>query len=133
MSTPSFQESLTALRTQLLEVHRALIASERVVYERSAGTIPSATAFLQLLTTDPWFEWLRPLSTLIAVVDEALADKKTPLTGEAAAAFLAEARLLLTPDEHGDGFPRNYFEVIQRDPDVLIAHRGLSRVLVAGR
>ncbi len=115
-------ELLKSLRTGLLKLHRELIESERIVFERSAGTIPSAGAFLQLLAHDPWFEWLRPVSRLIAKIDGALADKKSPLTEENARSLLTDTSELLTPDENGDGFAKTYFELLQRDPHVLVTH-----------
>ncbi len=107
---------------------RVLIGSERAVYERSAGAIPSAGAFLQLLTTDPWFAWLRPLSTLIVEIDEAFASKE-PVTDEAIRTLLEASRALIAPDENGEGFGRYYAEAMQRDADVVIAHGDVMRAL----
>jgi hypothetical protein len=123
-------ETLKSLRPSLLKLHRELIDSERVVFERSAGSIQNPAAFLQLLAHDPWFEWLRPLSQLIAKIDHAFADKKQPLTDDISRSLIDETRALLTPDEHGDGFAKNYFELMQRDPHVIVAHsevRGLIK------
>jgi len=36
---------------------------------------------------------------------------------------------LLTPNEAGQGFEKRYFEALQRDPDVVLAH-GKTRKLV---
>jgi hypothetical protein len=130
-SPASAREPLVALRKELLVLHRELIGSERIVFERSAGTIPSAAAFLQLLAHDPWFEWLRPLSQHIAAIDAALADKKEPLTAEKRRALLLESRALLTPDEHGDGFAKTYFDVLQRDPHVMVTHIEVRRLLAS--
>lgn len=124
-------EALFALRKGLLQLHRDLIDSERIVFERSAGTIPSAAAFLHLLANDPWFEWLRPLSKHLATIDEALADRKNPLTAERTEEFLLETRNLLAPDEHGDGFAKTYFEVLQRDPHVMVTHIEVRRLLAS--
>src|SRR5690348_1159327 len=73
------RDRLQALRSALLTLHKALVDSERVEYERVMGKIQSPNHFLQLLTTDPWFAWLSPLSKLIVSIDEAL-DAKEPLT-----------------------------------------------------
>ena len=127
------REPLRALRKELLTLHREVIDSERVVYERSAGTIPSPAAFLQLLAHDAWFEWLRPLSQLIAAIDAAIADKKHPLTEEIARGFLTDTKSLLKPDEYGDGFGKSYFEVLQRDPHVVVAHAELMRFIASSK
>lgn len=125
------RDTLTALRAPLLDLHRALITSERIVYERSAGAIPSTGAFLQLLAHDPWFEWLRPLSRLIAETDAALAAREPAADAGTLSSLLREIRSLLAPDENGDGFPRFYHDAIQNDPAVLIAHRGVVSRLSA--
>jgi hypothetical protein len=43
--------------------------------------------------------------------------------------FLSRAAALVAPAEFGDGFQRRYFEVLQRDPDVILAHRQFREVL----
>jgi hypothetical protein len=122
------RRKLAETRKALLALHRVLIGSERSVYERSAGTIPSAGAFLQLLTTDPWFAWLRPLSTLIVEIDEAFASKK-PVADETFRMLLDASRQLIVPNEQADGFGRHYAEAIQRDPEVVTAHGDVIRTL----
>jgi len=121
--TPDFRERLTRLREALLHLHKALVDSERISYEQNIGTIPSPNHFLQLLTSDPWFAWLHPISELIVTMDEALdAKTKTPLTPELAAALVKQTSTLLVASETGEGFPRHYFDALQRDPDVVMAH-----------
>lgn len=128
-ASPHATETLKSFRQGLLDLHRELIDSERIVFERSAGTIPSAAAFLQLLAHDPWFEWLRPMSRLISDIDAAIADRKNPPTGETERTLAGKARALVTPDEHGDGFAKMYFEVLQRDPHVIVSHAAVMRLL----
>jgi hypothetical protein len=123
----NFRERLTQLREALLQLHKALVDSERHSYEQNIGSIPSAGHFLQLLTTDPWFAWLHPVSELIVAIDEAL-DAKEPLTPEGAGLLLKQARGQLVVSETGDGFSRHYFEAVQRDPDVLFAHVAAMKV-----
>src|SRR5262249_15229639 len=72
---------LQALRDVLLDLHKALIDSERVVYETKVGPIKSPHHFFQLVSSDPWFAWLRPVSQLIVAMDEAL-DADEPLTSD---------------------------------------------------
>ena len=114
--------SLPELRMALLHLHKTLVDSERVSYEQTIGTIPSPNHFLQLLTTDPWFAWLHPLSLLIVAMDQALDSKRKPLSPEDAETLMKQARQLLVAAEEGDGFPKHYFDALQRDPDVVLAH-----------
>lgn len=123
-----FREHLAQLREALLHLHKALVDSERVGYEKNIGTIPSANHFLKLLTDDPWFAWLHPLSQLIVAMDEALdTNAKTQLTSEMASALVKQTAELLSASESGQGFPRHYFEALQRDPDVVMAHAEAAR------
>ena len=131
---PDFSRQLTELRAALLDLHKALVDSERVSYEQNIGTIPSANHFLQLLTNDPWFAWLHPLSLLIVALDEALDPKaKIPLTAETAAALMKRTREMLVASETGEGFARHYFDALQRDPDVVMAHAAAAQIFRARR
>jgi hypothetical protein len=115
------KQRLGELREGLFSLHKALIASERIGYEEAFGAIGAPANFLRLLLNDPWFAWLRPLSGLMAAVDEAM-DGKEPLTTQRAEELVVKARELLKPNEEGEGFGRHYYIAIQRDPDVLLAH-----------
>jgi hypothetical protein len=119
---------LEALRGPLLTLHKALVDSERIEYEKTIGAIRSPNHFLQLLTNDPWFAWLSPLSQLIVSIDEALDAKEEPLPPAGIEALVRETTHLLRPSEIGDGFSRHYFEALQRDPDVLLAHGVVARL-----
>jgi hypothetical protein len=121
------RKALEAVRHALLALHKALLDSERVTYEQAIGPIQSPNHFLQLLTRDPWFAWLQPLSQLIVAMDEAL-DAKEPVADADIAALTTEAGRLLLPSETGEGFSRHYFEALQRDPDVLMAHADVRKV-----
>jgi hypothetical protein len=123
---------LSELRGALLDLHKALIESERVTYEQAIGAVRSPNHFLQLLTTDPWFAWLHPLSLLIVAMDEAL-DEKEPLTPAITDALVNQTRLLLVASETGEGFAKQYFEALQRDPDVVLAHARAAKYFKAAR
>ena len=119
---------LTQLRAPLQQLHKSLLDSERLSYETSFGRTLSPYDFLHLLTSDPWFAWLAPVTQLLADVDAAL-DAKEPLENAAVTALLRQTKTLLAPTETGEGFSRQYDEVLQRDPDVLFAHVGVMRVI----
>ncbi len=124
----AFRQNLSALRNAVFELHKILIESERATYEQTVGTIPSPGYFLQLLTTDPWFAWLHPLSQMVVTMDVALDSKKDPLTAASAEVLIQQTRQLLTPSETGEGFARHYYDALQRDPDVLFAHATAVRL-----
>lgn len=118
---------LDTLRTSLLSLHKTLVESERAEYEKTIGKIQSPNHFLHLLTTDPWFAWLSPLSRLIVSIDEAL-DAKEPLTHAEVERLVKEAAKLLVASESGEGFAQNYHEALQRDPDVVLAQGQVTRL-----
>ena len=122
------RQRLTELRLALLDLHKALVDSERVSYEAAVGQISSPNHFLQLLTTDPWFAWLQPFSRLIVAMDEAL-EERTPLTTATVDALVKQTRLLLVASESGAGFPGHYFVALQRDPDVVLAHAKVTKLI----
>ncbi len=124
------RQRLTAVREALLCLHKALLDSERASYEQTFGKITSSYQFLQLLTNDPWFAWLQPVTQLITAMDELL-DAKEPLTAGGAAALVGRAKTLLVPTMDGEGFSRHYDEALQRDPDVVFAHAAPARVFRA--
>src|SRR5262245_38608761 len=126
--TDGLKDRLEEVRLASVALHKALVDAERASYEKTVGTIQSPNHFIQLLRTDPWFAWLQPLSQLIVSLDE-LEEAETPLTAAMVEAALKEARRLLTPTESGEGFGRHYFDALQADPDVVIAHADVMKLL----
>ena len=121
------RERLIDLRNGLLKLHKTLLESERMTYERDVARITSPKQFLDLVLNDPWFGWLRDLSQFIVLIDETL-DFEEPATMAEADRLIAQARDLVAPSENGSAFARSYFEAIQRDPNVVLAHRDMMRV-----
>jgi hypothetical protein len=116
------------LRHGLLRLHKTLLDSEQVTYERIHGRVESAGQLLQLVMGDPWFAWLRPLSHLVIRIDEMLEDEQES-TPQDIVLVLSEVRGLLTPSEQGEGFERNYYEALQRTPDVVLAHAHVKKLI----
>ena len=128
--TTAIHERLGRVRDALLHLHKSLVDSERVSYEKTIGAIQSPNHFLKLLTSDPWFAWLQPMSQLIVAFDEAL-DEKEPLTDQAAEALIQQTRLLLIASEEGEGFSRHYYDALQSEADVVMAHAAVIKSLRA--
>jgi hypothetical protein len=135
------KQRLTDLRNGLLSLHKTLLDSERGTYERDIARIGSSGELLKLVLYDPWFAWLHELSEFVVLIDETLdamddAMDETPDAGEQppvidAERFISQAAELLAPDETGSGFAKRYFEALQRDPDVVLAHARMRKVLTA--
>ena len=124
---PPERSSLVAVRNGLLRLHKVILDSERGTYEREIERIRSSGHFLELVMHDPWFAWLHEMSQLIVLIDETL-DADEPLTAEQAERLRRQARSLLVPDEQGRGFAKHYFEALQRDPAVVVAHGEMMKV-----
>jgi catechol 2,3-dioxygenase len=122
------RELLRDVRTRLLQLHKALLEDARAAYELDRGRVGSNANFLQLVINDPWFAWLHALSGLVVRMDEAL-EADSPATEADAAALLEQVEQLLTASETGEGFPRRYYEALQRQPAVVLAHADVRRVL----
>lgn len=125
------RQKLTELRQTLLTLHKALLDSERTSYEIVHGAIASPGAFLQLLIHDNWFAWLRPVTTLLVEIDEALAAKKPPRTSREFEQLIEDTRALLSPSREANGFWKRYAGVVQRDPGVAILHEQVEKQLTA--
>jgi hypothetical protein len=126
------RERLEGLRLALLGLHKELVDSERVQYEKTMGKIGSPGQFLQLLTNDPWFAWLSPLSKLIVSIDETL-DAPEPVTPSLLDRAMKESAKLLVATETGSGFSKHYDEALQRDPDVVMAHAEVVKRVKKGK
>ena len=119
---------LNELRTALLDLHKALLDDAKAAYELDRGRISSSGALLQLVIHDPWFAWLHQVSEIVVRIDEITTpDAKT---GEAdARSVLEQIDRLLVPSETGDTFARRYYEALQRQPAVVLAHGAVKRLL----
>ena len=126
------RQPLQELRDALLDLHKTLIDSERAVYETNVGPIQSPHHFFQLVSSDPWFAWLRPVSQLIVAMDEAL-DAAESLTGDSVDALMNESVFLLIPAERGGEFGERYMAALQRDPHVVLAHARVAKRIGSGK
>src|SRR5262249_10238362 len=114
-------------RNGLLQLHKTLLDSESNTYDHDVERVKSRNHLLSLVLHDPWFSWLHELSELVVLIDETL-DAKQPLSIADAERLIEQSRQLLSPEEEGSGFARRYYEALQRDPDVVIAHARMLKV-----
>lgn len=121
---------LRNLRGQLLHLHKVLLDDTRVAYEMDRGRVGSNATLLQLVISDPWFAWLHSLSELIVRIDQT-AEPDSPATDLDATALIEQVEHLLTASETGEGFQRRYFDALQRQPAVVLAHADVRRTLKA--
>lgn len=121
---PALLEAAAALR----EVHRALVQATRKAYERETGEFAGAPAqLLRLLTEDPYFAWLHPMSELIVDLDSLLAQEMLP-EGTVHAVRMEIDRLTQAGDSP---FWQKYAPLLQSEPQVVMAHGRLRRAINA--
>ena len=126
------RSQLLELHSALLKLHKALLDSEKILYEKNVGPIQSPNHFFQLLTTDPYFAWLRPISQLIVAIDETL-DEKEPLTTEGVDSLMRQSVFLLVPAQSTGEFAERYVAALQRDPRVILAHAQVAKRIGSGK
>jgi hypothetical protein len=120
------------LRTQLLNLHKVLLDDAKAAYEMDRGRVGTNATLLQLVISDPWFAWLQRLSGMIVRIDESIA-RDAPTTEADVAAMIDQVEGLLTASETGDDFQKRYFEALQRQPAVVMAHADVRRALKSSR
>src|SRR5437763_15814843 len=120
---PALLEAAAALR----EVHRALVGVARAAYEREAGPTGGPGHMLRLLTEDPYFAWLHPMSELIVDLDSLLAQELLP-QGTVAGVRMEIDRLTQAGDSP---FWAKYGPLLQSEPAVVMAHGRLRRAINA--
>lgn len=123
---------LQTLRRALLNLHKTILEVERAGYERVHGRV-GPNELLQLLMRDPWFGWFRPISEIIAQIDEMLDSTDPPARQHDAESLLREMRSLLRPSEEGEEFGVRYHQALQQDPDTILAHAEVARLLQPDR
>jgi catechol 2,3-dioxygenase len=130
--TNESRQVLRDLRGKLLQLHKVLLDDARIAYELDRGHVGSPANLLQLVINDPWFAWLHSLSELVVRIDE-VTEVDAPATDADAVDLIEQVDRLLTASENGEGFQRRYYEALQRQPAVVLAHADVRRLLKAKR
>jgi hypothetical protein len=125
---PARAELRAALRDlwkQLLPLHRALIDDAGADYGANVAPVTGPTHLLKLLQEDPFFFWLKPLTSLIVDLDSTA---RTDFERADVDALVARIDRLFGSGADAE-FSSHYVPVLQRDVDVAIAHASLRRIL----
>ena len=124
------RDHLAEVRRALMRLHKALIDSERPRFEARRGSAVTNTQLLGALLDDPFFQWMRPFSRLMAGMDEALFGDE-PVTAEGARDFVRQVHALVSTPEVETPDSARYEYVRGRDPAVLFAHTEVHRRVAA--
>jgi hypothetical protein len=110
-----------ALHARLLALHKMLLDLVRAEYEVEHGPVGGPGALLQLVTQNPVFAWLRPLSMLLVEMDDP----------EAIARAGSARRLVEAVFSPGNVFADRYHAVVATTPAVTRAHAETMGLLEA--
>ena len=111
----------------LIPLHRALIEAAKADYSFAYEPVTHPTQLFRLVSDDPFFAWLKPITSLIVEIDEmARRDFETADI----AAVLARVDTLFGAKPDPD-FALRYVPILQRDIDVAAGHAALRKAVAA--
>jgi hypothetical protein len=113
--------NLKDLSKAMLRLHKTLLDAAKVDYETANGKIASIGQYFQLVVDDPYFGWLRKLSSLIALIDEAISVRR-PATESEARALQAEAKIILNFEDADEDFNDRFQIALQNNSDAVLGH-----------
>jgi hypothetical protein len=126
-ATTDDRTRLFKVREALLNLHKELLHVERARYEQNVGPVANEFDFFRLVTSDPSFAWIGPMTTLIVQIDEKVASKEPITTGDVEALY-AETRSLLASPE-ANPFKTEYTQLLQENPGLVMKHSAVMQAL----
>ncbi len=126
--TDATRQRLKVLSKAFLRLHKTLLEDTKAEYEAANGKIPNPGVYLSLVLDDPYFAWLRKISSLIALIDEA-ASVRRPAAETEAQALLNEAKILLNFEASDEYFNDKLQAVLQKNPDAVVGHNDTLVIL----
>lgn len=125
--TTTFEDvRLREVRLKILGLHQELLEMERKRFERTHGRIDSGE-LLQLVINHEQFAWLRIISALVVQIDEML-DADEPASASDMIDLITGARQLFIESDDQE-FQEKYQAALQQEPEVVMAHSALMKVL----
>ena len=121
---------LKDLSKAMLRLHKTLLDAAKIDYEAKNGKIASVNQYFQLVIDDQHFAWLRKISSLVALIDEAVSIRR-PASEEEAQALFSEAKILLNFEDPDEEFNDKFQAALQSNQDAVIGHNDARR-LAAG-
>jgi hypothetical protein len=118
----ALRQALRDVSKALLPLHRALIDAAKDDYAFAVAPV-KPSQLLQLLTDDPFFAWLKPLTSLIVDIDEMA---RTDFEAADVAAVAGRVENLLTAGAD-ESFSRHYIPMLQRNVEIAIGHAALRK------
>jgi len=118
--------NLKDLSKAMLRLHKTLLDAAKIEYETKNGRIANVNQYFQLVIDDPHFAWLRKISSLIALIDEAVSVRR-PATEAEAQGLFNEAKLLLNFQDSDADFNDKFQTALQTNADAVLNYNDSIR------
>ena len=118
--------SLREIWKQLLPLHRALIDAAGAEYAANVQPLTGPGHLLSLLQEDPFFAWIKPLTSLIVDIDSM---SRTDFERADVDRVIARFERLFGASADPE-FSSKYVPILQRDFDVAIAHATIRQLVL---
>jgi hypothetical protein len=119
--TDETRAELKNLSKAMLRLHKTLLDAAKIDYEALNGKISNVNQYFQLVIDDPHFAWLRKISSLIALIDEAVSVRR-PATESEAKGLQNEAQLLLNFQDADETFNEKFQTALQNNKDAVLQY-----------
>ena len=126
--TDETRANLKDLSKAMLRLHKTLLDAAKVDYEAKNGAIQSVNHYFQLVIDDPHFAWLRKLSSLVALIDEAVSVRR-PATETEAKGLENEAKLILNFQDGDESFNDKFQLALQNNQDAVLNYNDALKYL----
>ena len=114
----ALRSSLRDLSKALIPLHRALIDAAKSDYAFGIAPVESPSHLLRLINDDPFFAWLKPLTSIIVEIDEMV---RRDFEAADAIALARRVETFLGGKE--------YVELLQREVEVATGHASVRKIL----
>ncbi len=119
--TDKTRADLKDLSKAMLRLHKTMLDAAKLDFEAKHGRITSVNHYFQLVIDDEHFAWLRKISALIALLDEAISIRR-PATESDALGLFHEAKALLNFEDADEGFNSKFQTALSANADAVINH-----------
>ncbi len=130
-STTVSEDTRALLKTvskAMLRLHKSLLDQSKMDYELRNGPIASVNLYFQLVIDDPHFAWLRKISSLVAMIDEAVSLRQ-PTSEEEAVGLLTETEAILNFRDADQGFNDRFQGALTVNTEAVLIYNEILKLL----
>jgi hypothetical protein len=126
--TVETRAQLKELSKAMIRLHKILLDAAKEDYEAKNGKIANVNVYFRLVIDDAHFAWLRKISSLIALIDEAVSVRRTATETEALR-LLKTARSLFNFEDEDEAFNQKFQTALLENADAVLSHNAVLRML----